>query len=149
MATFLAELDGKLLINERMKLSAFGLACICWGVDNLFVVDPGHALDGWQPHERSLCVTAFPSIAAAVEVHDGPVVLLEPRLPGIALPDYTHPRGALYVFGRDRGAGLRACVAGVRSRDVTVVYIPSPRDCYGFMAATIVAWDRYAKRALS
>lgn len=140
MSIFACELDGKNAADDRWKLYAYSLACTCFGVDALWVVDPGGALDGFQPHDRNAEIQPIDSLEKAAEFFTSRVVIVQERHHGgMSLDDYEHPRDAMYLFGRDGGAGVHA------TSDCQRVWIEAAHTLYGFMAAAVVGADRDRK----
>ncbi len=82
---------------------------------------------------------------------DRPLVVLAPPagryIQGdVSLKDFVHPEDAIYLFGATQANLSDEDDLGGRAPE-TVVYIPSvEHEVFGYAAAYMTLWDRYAKR---
>jgi hypothetical protein len=135
------------------KVWAHALAVAAWPGSGLIVVDQsgGDGVDLLTSHCRDVPCTIADSLEEAVEMCPdlSPVIVEQPirHRPDIshAVPAFRHPPDAIYLFGNDKHADSTRLLRSLPRPPAAWLSIASARGVYSFMAATIVAWNRYVQ----
>ena len=116
-----------------------------FGGDELLVIDYTN-FECFDPERGAdVPISRFYSLAEAVAARPDPRwVFLEKDVPNgavaISLPDYQHPKDAIYVVGAD-ARGIVGATAEMG--DWVKVPVASKYPLWAAQAATIVMWDRW------
>lgn len=141
-AVFACEIDGKAEADASFRLKALVLAAIAWKVDAVLYVDAKDLIKRFQPHQPGYPVERIDSLQQAIDLCPDHAVIGVEQGATAKLGSFAHPDQALYLFGGDRGRGLKRR----DYPDATWIEIPGTRSIYGFQGAAIVAWDRAQQR---
>jgi hypothetical protein len=120
----------------------------------------GYVLSHWKPEflyligeEINVAYKPFRQgilVQSAEEINHGPLVLLQPQVAKITLPNeslvpFVHPASCVYMFGADR-QDFSSVFLGNRQPD-NIVYIPTEGDMemYSWVAGAVTMYDRLLK----